>query len=167
MTEPYIQPFDVHIGEVDAWGRLRTRTLLSYMEQAVTDMSVAVGLDHKWYEAQGAAWAMRQTQVRRFAPVAYREPLLVAVWVSSSQRVRLTTDYEVRKQDGTPVALGRSEWIYIDRASRRPRTLDPEITAQWPHGASSALWPEQPTPPTLPAPDLAHEPHMMTRTVYC
>src|SRR5437773_5871582 len=117
MIKPYMQDFDVRIREVTAWGDLATSSLLAYMEQTATDMSVAVGLDLAWYAAQGTAWAMRQVHLQRLAPAYYHDDLTVAIWVSNSQRVRLTTDYEVRQRDGTSVAVGRSAWVYIDRAN--------------------------------------------------
>src|SRR3954467_14442557 len=107
MNGPYIEHFDVRIPDLDAWGRLRTRSLMHYMEQTATDMSVAVGLDQAWYAAQGTAWSMRQMRLQRLAPVNYRDELTVAIWVSNTQRVRLATDYEIRLHDGTPVAVGR------------------------------------------------------------
>jgi acyl-CoA thioesterase FadM len=167
MNQLYIEPFDVRIQDLDAWGRLRTRSLLHYMEQTATDMSVAVGLDQAWYADQGTAWAMRQMRLQRLAPVNYRDDLTVAIWVSNTQRVRLTTDYEIRRRDGTPVAVGRGEWVYIDRSSRRPHPLDPAIIEKWPQQAPSSLWTDRLVPLVASSAEDEREPHTTPHPVYC
>ncbi len=140
MNHPYSEAFSVRLQEVDGWNRLRSKSLLGYLEQATVNLTTGAGFDYAWYEAQGTAWTIRSTALQRLGIVKYGDQLSVTAWVSSIQRVRVQMEYEVRLRDGQPVAVGRSEWVYIDRHSRRPRAVDAGILESWPQQESSALW---------------------------
>jgi acyl-CoA thioesterase FadM len=140
VSEPFTQNIRTRLHEMDAWQQLKTSSLLSYMEQAATDMSVESGFDPDWYATQGTAWVMRSITLQRLGTAKYGDDLVTTAWVSSSQRIRLWSDYEVRHVDGSPVAVGRAEWVYLDRVRRLPRPIDPAILKNWPTRVPSDLW---------------------------
>jgi acyl-CoA thioesterase FadM len=150
MSAPFTRTFQVRLHDLDAWEDLRPSTLLRYMEQAATDLSIASDFDPAWYARQGTAWVMRNIRMQRLGQAAYGDELTVSTWVSNSQRIRIWSEYEVRHISGAPVAVGRAEWIYIDRQRRMPRPIDPAILAAWSAQEPSSLWQDV---PTLPAED--------------
>ncbi len=162
MNDAYAQHFQVRLHDLDAWQRIRSSRLLQYMEQVAVDMSTAAGFAADWYVAQGTAWVMRGIQLQRVGPAEYGDELITTAWVSSSQRIRLWCEYEVRHVAGAPVAVGKAEWIYIDRARRMPRPIDPAILSAWPTQAASPLWKE----PAVLSPAASYDPHVITHTVY-
>jgi acyl-CoA thioesterase FadM len=163
--QPYNEPIRVRTNDLDAWNRLRARSLLSYMEQAATSASAAAGFGADWYAARQTAWLIRRARLLRLGNAAYAETLTATTWISTMARVRSTRQYEIRHADGTPVAVGDVEWVYIDRVRARPTAVDPDIIALFPLRDSSPLfaaWPEVPPGPT-PAPP---PPHAATRQAY-
>ncbi len=162
MSAPFTRTLQVRLHDLDAWEDLRPSTLLRYMEQAATDLSIASDFDPAWYAKQGTAWVMRNIRMQRLGQAAYGDELTVSTWVSNSQRIRIWSEYEVRHTSGAPVAVGRAEWIYIDRQRRMPRPIDPAILAAWSAQEPSPLWQDV---PALPAED-QQEPHTMSHPVY-
>lgn len=169
MSKPYTQHFRTRIYEMDAWQRMRSSALLRYMEEAATGMSTAAGHDLNWYATHGTAWMMRGVKLQRFENANTGDDLIITTWVSSTQKVRLFADYEIRHNDSnnTPVAVGRCEWVYIDWAKKLPRPLDPEIMTEWPSLEPSRLWEDGIQPPLVMPPEHSYEPHAVPHTVYC
>lgn len=165
VTGPFTQQLRTRLNEMDAWQQLRTSSLLSYMEQAATDMSVESGLGPDWYAAQGTAWVMRSMILQRLGTAKYGDDLVTIAWVSNSQRIRLWSDYEVRHTDGSPVAVGRAEWVYLDRVRRLPRPIDAAILKNWPTQEASSLWTEFMQLP-LPAPESGVQPYVASHPVF-
>lgn len=165
VTGPFTQQLRTRLNEMDAWQQLRTSSLLNYMEQAATDMSVESGLGPDWYEAQGTAWVMRSIILQRLGTAKYGDDLVTIAWVSNSQRIRLWSDYEVRHIDGSPVAVGRAEWVYLDRVRRLPRPIDAAILKNWPMQEASSLWTESVQSP-LPAPESGVQPYLASHPVF-
>ena len=160
--QPYTMPIRVRTNDLDAWDRLRTRGLLSYFEQAATSASAAAGFGERWYAARQTAWVIRRLRLQRLGNAAYDETLTATTWISAAARVRSTRQYEVRRQDGTPVAVGDVEWVYIDRVRGRPTSLNPEIMERFPLLDPSPLF--VPLPEVPPAPAVL--PHQATRRAY-
>lgn len=155
MNQPYHQHFTVRLHDLDAWKQVRTNVLLQYLEATATAMSGAMGFPAAWYEAAGTAWVLRSIALQRCGAAAQDETVVAASWVSDQQRVRMWTEYEIRHEAGTPVAVGRAEWVYVDRRRQMPRALDQALLAEWPRGPASPLWedaPALPPPAAVPAP---------------
>jgi|SRR5579859_612545 len=165
MPELYTEHFSVRFHDVDAWESLHTSALLRYMEQTASNMSGAAGFDRAWYADHGTAWIVRSTTLQRFVYIGYQDELTLAAWVSNYQRVRVYIDYETRR-GGEPVAVGRSEWVYLDRSNQRPRAVDPQILETWFRQAPSSLW--SAAVPPLDYEPLRQEqpPYILTRVVY-
>lgn len=164
-TGPFTQQLRTRLNEMDAWQQLKTSSLLSYMEQAATDMSVESGFGPEWYAAQGTAWVMRSIILQRLGTAKYGDDLVTIAWVSNSQRIRLWSDYEVRHTDGSAVAVGRAEWVYLDRVRRLPRPIDAAILKNWPMHEASSLWTESVQLP-LPAPESGVQPYVASHPVF-
>jgi acyl-CoA thioester hydrolase len=159
--QPYHMTVRVQTPDLDAWNRLRSTALLRYLEQLATAASAAAGFGVEWYAAQQTAWVIRTIRLQRLAEAAYGETLALTTWVSSMARVRSWREYEIRRADGTPVAAGRGEWVYVDRSRQAPRSVDPAIIAMFPLRPPTALVTE---PPSL-AP-LARPPQAVTRRAW-
>ena len=161
-SQPYTGHERVRTHDLDSWDRLRTSSLLRYFEQVAWDASAAASFSTGWYTEQGTGWVIRRMIVQRFGPAAYDDQLAVTTWISQVVRVRGWREYEVRRPDGSVVAAGQAEWVYIDRASGRPRAVDPEIMRLLPALDPSPL--RTPPPSLSPAPPVA--PHTVTRRVW-
>jgi acyl-CoA thioesterase FadM len=159
----FAKVFSVRLYDLDAWNQLRSSTLMRYMEQVATDLTSATGFDPAWYESRGTAFIVRSFSLQRLNAAAYGDDLSVTTWVSNNQRVRLNLDFEVRQAEGSAIAVGRAEWVYIDRYTRRPQPLNPNILASWPAGDPSTLW--NPLQPLVAREHCAM--HVLGQSVHC
>jgi acyl-CoA thioester hydrolase len=148
--QPYSMTERVHTPDLDAWNRLRTVSLLRYLEQLATAASTAAGFGAPWYAARQVGWVIRTIHLQRWDTAAYGDLLTLTTWVSSMARVRSWREYEIRRADGTPVAGGRVEWVFVDRLRQQPRSVDPDIIALFPLLPPTAL---VTPPPVLPPVD--------------
>lgn len=72
----------------------------------------------------GATWVARSHKIEYFAPAFSGDLVEAATWLSSFRRVRAVRCYKfTRKTDGTVLALGETEWIFVDLHSGRPRSI--------------------------------------------
>jgi acyl-CoA thioesterase FadM len=159
--QPYHMTVRVPTPDLDAWNRLRTVALLRYLERLATAASTAAGFGADWYAAQQTAWVIRTIHLQRWGEVAYGETLSLTTWVSSMARVRSWREYEVRRADGTPIAGGRVEWVYVDRVRQQPRSVDPAIITMFPLLPPTELV----TPPPALAPAI-RPPQTMARRAW-
>lgn len=159
--QPYHMTERVRSPDLDAWNRLRTSALLRYLEHLATAASTAAGFGADWYAAQGTAWVIRTLILQRLGTAAYGDTLTLTTWVSTMARVRSWREYELRGADGTPVAAGRVEWVYVDRVRQLPRSVDPPIIAQF-----FTLPPTELIRPVPPLPPASRPPHTSTRRTW-
>ena len=163
MDQPFSETFQIRWHDLDGWNQLRSSTLMSYIEQTANNLSIGTGFGVEWYAQQGTAFVMRSFHLQWLGSAAYQDTLTVTTWVSSSQRVRLCLDFEIRHADGRPVAVARSEWVHVNRHSRRPQPFAPVLLTTWPSGPASSLWQELPPSNSM---NQAYEPITQVQPVF-
>ncbi len=76
----------------------------------------------------GATWVVRHHHVEYLRPAFAGEDVEVLTWVSARRKVRSLRKYRfVRAADGATLVQGQTEWILVDVASGRPRTIPDTI----------------------------------------
>ncbi len=146
--------FRVRYVECDAYGHVNNANYLRYMQEAAFDASAAVGYDVKRYDAMGQYWLVRETEIEYFKPLIYDDQFAIKTWVADFRRVRSRRMYEFRLIGSDEIiARGRTDWVYIDRATQRPANVPPEmIQACAPAGEevitqARESFPKPPAPP--------------------
>ena len=114
--------------DIDAFGELRSATLLRFLQETATRASTDAGFDPAFYERQGTLWLVRRTALTRLAPARYGDEIEATTWVADFRRVRSRRDYEVRAGDRL-LARASTDWVYVDRVSSRPRRVPHEMQA--------------------------------------
>src|SRR6185369_16687087 len=114
--------------DVDAFGELRSATLLRYLQETATRASTDAGFYPAFYERTGTLWLIRRTTLTRLDPIRYGGELEAATWIADFRRVRSRRDYEVRVGDGL-AAHATTDWVFVDRATMRPRRIPREFEA--------------------------------------
>ncbi len=112
--------------DVDAFGELRSSTLLRFLQETATRASTDAGFAPSFYERQATFWLVRRTTLARHAPARYGDDLEARTWVADVRRVRSRRDYEVRAGERL-VAQAWTDWVYVDRASGQPRRVPTEM----------------------------------------
>jgi acyl-CoA thioester hydrolase len=130
MTLPsYGYEVEVAATSIDANGHANNVEYVRWMQEAATAHSDAVGCT-KATRAAGATWVVRSHHIEYLRPAFAGERIEVRTWVADFRRALSLRKYEfVRPHDGVVLAKGETDWVYVDTASGRPRTVPEEIVA--------------------------------------
>ena len=80
----------------------------------------------------GCTWFARSHSVEYLTPAFAGEALRVSTWIVNWRRVRSTRKYRFeRPADGHLVAIGETDWVFVDVESGRPRSIPDEIRNQF------------------------------------
>src|SRR5260370_310719 len=102
--------------EVTSTGQVSAATIFRYLEHVATLASADRGFDSRWYVDHGAAWVVREMQVRFGRLPGIGDELQLATWVSEFRRVQAQREYAVCLADsGRLVARASARWAYVDR----------------------------------------------------
>src|SRR5262245_14610909 len=97
--------------DLDAFGVLRTSSLLRLLQEAATRASSDAGFDARYYERTGTMWIIRRTTFNVVSPARYGDELAVRTWIADFRRVRSQRCYEVRA--GTRlIARATTDWVF-------------------------------------------------------
>jgi acyl-CoA thioester hydrolase len=151
----YTASVAVRHDELDRFGRVQPAVYLRYLAHAAVEASAAAGYDPEWYARAGAMWLIRRSTFEVVRPATLGERLAVRTWVEDFRRVRSHRRYEIRGADGTLRVTARTDWVYVDAASGRPRRVPLEMEADFGSGAGRAqereAWRAPPAPPSAAA----------------
>jgi acyl-CoA thioester hydrolase len=125
----YTAHVTVRHDELDRFGRVHPAAYLRYLAHAAVEASTAAGFDPAWYVAAGAMWLVRRSTLEVASPAHGAERLQIETWVEDFRRVRSHRRYRVRHADGGACLEARTDWVYVDAASGRPRRVPAEFEA--------------------------------------
>lgn len=124
----YVESGSVRSYEVSRDGHIGPGVVLRYLESLATAASASLGFDLRWYEEHGAAWVVREMNLKLGALPGIGEDLRLATWVSDFKRVQAQREYAVWRPDtGRQVAVASARWAYIDRTRGLPQRLHDEV----------------------------------------
>jgi acyl-CoA thioesterase FadM len=114
--------------DLDAFGELRTTSLLRLLQESATRASTDAGFDTRYYHRTGTMWIIRRTSLTLASPARYGDVLTVRTWIADFRRVRSQREYEVHAGERL-VAHASTDWVFVDHAHGRPRRIPPEWEA--------------------------------------
>lgn len=128
---PARNPFRVELtvveGDIDAQGHVSNVRVLDWMNQAAIAHSEALGFDVPRYREVGGIFVVRRHEIDYLAPAYEGEELVLFTWPSGRRRAIAERRHELRKADGTVVARGLNQWVYVDIETGRPKAMPPEV----------------------------------------
>ncbi len=117
---------------VDQNGHVNNVVYVQWMQDVAVQHAHAVG-GTQATQAVGATWVVRSHRIQYLSPAFAGEELTVLSWVVDFRRVRSLRRYRfVRKRDGTVLAEGETEWIFMDAGTGRPKKIPVEVTRVFP-----------------------------------
>ncbi len=138
MAAIYVHELEVSSAAIDANGHANNVEYLRWMQEAATAHSDAVGCTAAT-QAAGATWVVRSHHIEYLRPAFAGDRIEVRTWVADFRRAFSLRKYElVRKSDGVLLARGETDWIFVETASGRPRSIPPHIQALFEVQAGSA-----------------------------
>ncbi len=127
MAQTYVYKVEVAASAIDANGHANNVEFLRWMQDAATSHSDAVGCTTAT-RAAGASWVVRSHHIEYLRPAFAGDGIEVRTWVANFRRVLSLRKYEfVRQGDGTVLARGETDWVFVDVLSGRPRSIPQEI----------------------------------------
>jgi acyl-ACP thioesterase len=115
----------VHLGDVDAAGRLQLESLARYLQDVATDDAGDAGLSDR-----RGVWVLRSTDVEIVRPPMFQEQIELATFCSGTgprwaeRRTRVTGD-----RGALVEAAGL--WVFVDRDLGRPLPLDDDFVERY------------------------------------
>jgi acyl-CoA thioester hydrolase len=106
--------------------------LLRLFERAAIFSSADNGYDKEFYEEHGTAWVVRRMTVLMMSMAHSTDDLEISTWGSHFVRVRGGREYRARNiTTGDEVAQAIAEWVYIDRATGKPKDIPLDIAERF------------------------------------
>ena len=119
--------FEVPGSAVDGNGHANNVAYVQWMQEAAVAHARAAGCTGLT-QASGATWVVRAHRVEYLSPAFAGERLIVQTWVAELRKVRSRRRYRfVRATDGAVLARGETDWVFVDAATGRPRSIPAEI----------------------------------------
>jgi acyl-CoA thioester hydrolase len=112
---------------VDANRHVNNVAYVQWMQEAAMGHSEAAGCT-RMTRASGATWVARTHHIEYLRPAFAGDMLRVETWVADLRRVRSLRRYRfIRVADGTVLAQGQTDWVFVDALTGRPRAIPTEI----------------------------------------
>ena len=122
---------EVPASAIDGLGHVNNVEYVRWMQDAATAHADASGCTAAT-KADGAAWVARRHEIEYLRPAFGGDRILLRTWVENVRRVFSLRRYEfVRAADETLLAKAETDWVYVDRATGRPKSIPPAISARF------------------------------------
>ncbi|PSN10014.1 acyl-CoA thioesterase [filamentous cyanobacterium CCT1] len=128
MKRFYHYEFVVPIEAVDDNGHVNNVAYVQWMQDVAIAHSTSVGCTAET-QALGATWVARSHQITYLRPAFEGDRLRLTTWVTSLRKARSTRHYKfLRLSDDTVLATGVTDWVFVDAASHRPRSIPASVS---------------------------------------
>lgn len=124
--------FRVRTHEIDARGHVLPGTLLRWFQEAALHASAENGFDNERYRKLGTTWFVREYCIEIDDEIHDGEDVRVVTWAADFVRLTAHREYRLERLDGSVIAKGEANWIYVDRETGRPKRLGRELLDEFP-----------------------------------
>ena len=129
MSDAYTYEYETEVvpSLIDANGHVNNVEFVRWMQDAALRHADATGCTSATAEA-GATWVVRAHQIEYLRPALPADRVRVQTWVADYRRAFSTRRYRFsRPADGTMLARGTTDWVFVDARSGRPRSIPEAI----------------------------------------
>ncbi len=127
MPADHAYDFPVPPEAIDANGHANNVEYVRWMQDAAVRHFESAG-GAPVQAAAGGAWVVRTHHVEYLKSAVAGDVVRVRTWVDAFTRVTSTRHYEfTRPADGATLARGRTEWVFVDATTGRPKAIPAEM----------------------------------------
>ena len=127
MKQIYRHELTVQKEAEDQNGHVNNIEYLRWMQDAAMQHSEKVGCTAKTGTA-GATWVVRTHRIEYLKPAFAGDRITVLTWVSNFRRVLSLRKYKIiRPADGTVLAEGETDWVFVDAEKGTLRSIPKEV----------------------------------------
>lgn len=124
----YRHEFEIPPTAVDENGHVNNVCYVQWMQDVATAHSEAAGCTRAT-KAIGAVWVVRAHRIEYLRPAFAGERIAVLTWVTNFRKVRSLRKYRfVRLADQAVLAVGETDWVFVDGTTGRPRAIPDEVS---------------------------------------
>ncbi|MCF0144965.1 MAG: acyl-[acyl-carrier-protein] thioesterase [Eubacterium sp.] len=116
----------VRYSEVDDHGEMTLFALMNVMQDCCTFHGEECGIGLAWNMERGCAWIIANLQLKIDRYPRYAEYIRVITWAPSFRGIIGRRNFRVEYPDGTRIAEGTSEWLYMDMVHLAPLRIPKE-----------------------------------------
>lgn len=117
------QAIDVGPTAIDANGHVNNVVYVQWMQDLAVRHWRSLGGD-EINRDHAATWVARSHHIEYLRPAYLGEQIRATTWIHDIGRVRSTRKYAfVRSADGTVLARGQTDWVFIRLADGRPTAI--------------------------------------------
>ena len=110
----------VRFGVIDRSDRMTLDAVFQFFQEAAISHAENLGVGREDMARTGQVWILSRMSVQIDRRPKYGETLTVRSWPRGGEKLFALRDYDIRDASDTPVVRGRSGWLIIDIAKRRP-----------------------------------------------
>ena len=131
MADVYIHQISIPPTAIDANGHANNIEFVRWMQEAAVAHADAAGCTAATRDA-GATWVVRSHQIEYLRPAFANDRIQVKTWVADFRRAFSRRKYQfIRESDQIILARGETDWVFLDSATGRPRTVPPHIVSMF------------------------------------
>ena len=128
-------PVRVGIADIDVQNHASNVAVLSWMNQAAWEHSVALGYPAQAYQQLGSMWVVRRHEIIYHQQALLDDELICLTWLGAMSKVTADRHHKiVRPADGAVIAEGTNTWAFVSIASGRPTRIPPPIVERFDPG---------------------------------
>jgi len=136
MSLSFTYTFTVPASAIDENGHVNNIEYVRWMQEAAIAHSESVGAVGAT-AAHGGMWVVRSHQIQYRRPAMVGDVIEVRTWIADCRHVSSRRKYEFhRPADGTLLARGETDWVYLDMATLQPVAIPQDIQDLYRDGVS-------------------------------
>jgi len=120
----YIYTFTVNKDDIDFNGHVHNVTYLSWMIDAATKHSEAVGFGYEQCLELGGTWVAKSHTIEYKKPAFEGDELEMKTWIEEIGKVMSIRRYVLtRPNNDAIICEGKTEWVFVDSKKMRPMKI--------------------------------------------
>jgi acyl-CoA thioester hydrolase len=127
MPEPFRFELVVPPTVVDGNGHVNNVAYVQWMQDAAIAHSDSTGCTRLTRDS-GGSWVARSHQIEYLSPAFAGDTIVVLTWIADFRKVRSLRKYKfTRARDEKVIALGETDWVFVDARTGRPRAIPAQL----------------------------------------
>jgi medium-chain acyl-[acyl-carrier-protein] hydrolase len=142
MRRIWKESFNVHTYEVDALGRLSLPLLGSLLQEAASRHAMHLGWGYQSLIMKDCIWVLTALKIQLDQDLRWNDRVIIRTWPSGRNKFFYFRDFTIENQNRVIFGNATTNWMIIDRKSRRPAR--PEIPETFDYATMKNLFDSQP-----------------------
>lgn len=113
---------------IDMHGHMNNVYYFTLMQEAAFAHSAAVGDTVEAQYKRGEIWLIRKNEIKYIKSVKMMDDVFIHTYTQADGKATSSRYFEFKK-DGEVIASGKTEFVYIDLKTNRPKAIPAEIIA--------------------------------------